>query len=118
MIVVREKELYHHGVKGMKWGIRKDRKSSGSRKRSRHESEDYKESRKIKKKHVIEMSNEELRKLNKRMDLEQNYHRLNPSAIQRGMKFVGAVAGATGTVLALQSNGDRLIKLGKNFLKK
>ena len=23
-------ELYHHGVKGMKWGVRKDRKSSTS----------------------------------------------------------------------------------------
>lgn len=25
-------ELYHHGVKGMKWGVRKDRKTSGERK--------------------------------------------------------------------------------------
>lgn len=104
--MIREKELYHFGVKGMKWGVRRKRKPSS----------DYKESRKIKKKHVSEMSNEELKKLNKRMDLEQNYHRLNPSAVQRGMKFVGAVAGATGTILALQSNSDRLIKLGRKFI--
>lgn len=29
-----EYELYHHGVKGMKWGIRKDRKKGGESRRS------------------------------------------------------------------------------------
>ena len=29
-----EYEIYHHGVKGMKWGVRKDKKKSGSSKRS------------------------------------------------------------------------------------
>ena len=28
---MRRNELYHHGVKGMKWGVRKDRKSGESR---------------------------------------------------------------------------------------
>lgn len=28
-MVYYSKDLYHHGIKGMKWGVRKDRKSSG-----------------------------------------------------------------------------------------
>lgn len=36
-------ELYHHGVKGMRWGIRKDRKKSSST-RSKNESEEKEES--------------------------------------------------------------------------
>lgn len=107
-MIYRESELYHYGILGMKWGKRK----------ARNISTDHKELRDIKKKHVSEMSNEELRKLNKRMDLEQNYHRLNPSAVQRGLKFAGVVVNATGTILALESNSDRLIKLGQRFIKR
>lgn len=29
MFVITERELYHHGVKGQKWGVRKSRTSSG-----------------------------------------------------------------------------------------
>lgn len=97
---------------------KKEYKSAKQRLMSERQSSDHKESREIKKKHVSEMSNAELSKLNKRMDLEQNYRRLNPSAVQRGLKFAGAVVGATGTVLALEQNSDRLIKLGKRFIKR
>ena len=30
-------ELYHYGVKGMKWGVRKDRRQSGSKPRKKGE---------------------------------------------------------------------------------
>ena len=33
MFIIAEQELYHYGVKGMKWGVRKDR-NSGSRLRT------------------------------------------------------------------------------------
>lgn len=160
--MIREKELYHYGVKGMKWGIIRKRnnearkagerarketiakrtdkglgsfrrvnnaaksakkqaiksslKSSRASKPQKNYSQDYKESREIKKKHVSEMSNEELKKLNKRMNLEQDYKRLNPNYVQRGLKFAGAVVGATGTILALQNNSERLIKMGRKFI--
>lgn len=108
-MIIREKDyLKHYGVKGMKWGVRR---------KTRKTSSDYNESREIKKKHVSEMSNEELRKLNKRMDLEQNYKRLNPSYAQRGMKYIGTAVATTGTILALQQNSERLIKLGRRFMR-
>lgn len=69
-------ELYHFGVKGMKWGVRHDKKRSGSlrsRKTKRVASEDYTRSRDIMKKKPYEMSNRELQEANKRLQLENNY---------------------------------------------
>ena len=41
-----ENELYHHGVKGMKWGVRKNRKTSGARSRVNSAKAEYKSARK------------------------------------------------------------------------
>ena len=114
-------ELYHHGVLGMKWGVRKDRShSSGSRRKksTRHMSQDAREASVIKKKSVSQMSNAELKKINERSRLEQEYSRLNPSTVQKGLKFAGVVAAGMGTVVALYSNGGKIIEIGKEFLKK
>lgn len=101
--------LQHYGVLGMKWGRRKGQINI---------SDDYKNTRSLKKKKVGELSNSELRKLIERMQLEQNYKRLNPSTIQKGMLFVGSAAVTTNTVLNLHNNSVRLIKLGKKYLGK
>lgn len=95
-------ELYHYGVKGMKWGVRKKRWS-----------EDAKTASSIRKKKVKEMSNAELRKLNERTRLEKEYGNLNPGAVSRGLKFVGATVATMGTVLALHNNGKQIINLGR-----
>lgn len=111
--------LCHHGVKGMKWGIRKDYKSSGSekRKRSRQEdwSDDAKEASQIKKKRVSQMSNVELRKLNERQNLERQHSQLNPSVISKGMKYAATAVTITGTVVTLYANSGKLIEMGKKF---
>ena len=99
-------ELEHYGVKGMKWGIRKDRssKSSGTKKKSARS-----EARAKKKKAAAaskaasnpkNMSNEELRKRNERMRLEQEYKRLK----KEGRPSTGPV------VDFLSEMGDRQIK--------
>lgn len=118
-------ELYHHGVKGMKWGIRRFRNRDGSltpagRKRYNKNdwSDDAKEAARIKKKSVNQMSNSELRKLNERSQLERNYSQLNPSKVQKGMKYVAGVATATSTVLTIYNNGDKFVKIGKSVANK
>lgn len=93
--------LQHYGVKGMKWGVRKARRSADSA-----------EVKQIRKKKVSQMSNAELRKANERIRLEQEYKRLNPNAIKKGMAVAAGIAGAMGTVVALQSNGKKVIKMG------
>lgn len=111
--------LCHYGVKGMKWGIRKDYISSGSekRKRSRQEdwSDDAKEASQIKKKRVSQMSNVELRKLNERQNLERQHFQLNPSVISKGMKYAATAVTITGTVVTLYEKSGKLIEMGKKF---
>lgn len=115
-----ENELYHWGIKGMKWGVRRYQNKDGSytsagRKHKRDNwSEDAKTVAEIKKKSVKEMTNAELRKLNERTRLENERKQLNPGVIQKGLKVAGTIVAATGTILALQSNGGKMIALGKN----
>lgn len=84
-------ELYHFGVKGMKWGVRKDRKRSISSKRSRSDSKDYTESRDLLKKFPNKLSNAELRKINERLNLEQQYSNLTTSQKKKGNRFIDKV---------------------------
>ena len=75
--------LEHHGVKGMKWGVRK----SGTRKTS----SDYKKTAKLRNRHPAELSNKQLKSINERINLEQNYRRLNPSKIKTGIVAVSGL---------------------------
>lgn len=117
-----DEELYHYGIKGMKWGIRRYQNKDGTltaagKKRelekTRGWSKEAKEARRIKRKSVHQMTNKELQTLNRRMDLEANYRRLNPNAVKRGLAFVGAVGAGMGTVLTLRNNSKQLIELGQ-----
>ena len=117
-----DEELYHYGIKGMKWGIRRYQNKDGTltpagkkreREKTRGWSKEAKEARRIKRKSIHQMTNKELQTLNRRMDLEANYRRLNPNAVKRGLAFVGAVGAGMGTVLTLRNNSKELIKLGQ-----
>ena len=109
-------ELYHHGILGMKWGYRKSKPHSN--KKNRYESKDSKRARKIKKKKLYQMSNDELRTLNARQELESKYKKANPNIIRKGAIAVGATAAALGTLVAIQKNSQSLIKFGKDVIYK
>lgn len=111
-------ELMHYGVLGMKWGVRKKRSSgSSSKKRNKTKgwSKEAKATRSIQKKGVKGMSNEELKRVNKRKQLENEYKNLNPGKVKTGLRYVGAVAAGMGTIIALDNNAGRLISIGKKF---
>jgi len=78
-----EKKLEHYGVLGMKWGVRKSRTASKS----------SKETSALRKKKAFELTDEELKKVNKRLDLEQRYNQLNPSKLNNAQKAIGKVVG-------------------------
>lgn len=116
-------ELEHAGIKGMKWGQRRYQNKDGSltlegKKRYNAMSEDARTASSLKKRKVETMSNAELKKLNERKRLEQEYSRLNPSAVKKGLAVAGGVAAALGTVIALHDNGKKVIELGKKVISK
>lgn len=112
-------ELYHYGVLGMKWGVRRaQKKLDRIDRRSKKEkwSTEATEVAKIKTKKVSQMTNAELNKANNRKNLERNYSQLNPGVVKKGLIAAGAVAGALGTVTAIYSNGGKVIDIGKKVV--
>ena len=113
-----ENELYHHGVKGQKWGVRRYQNADGTRIGSRSRikesmSEDAVAAKSLKKKKVDQMSNAELRKLNERQNLERQYRQTNKSTIAKGMAFIASAAAITNTAANLYNNSNKLVNVGK-----
>lgn len=102
--------LAHYGVKGMRWGVRRDRKS----KNRRTPSEDSATVARIRKKSVSEMSNQELQTANKRMELERNYSNLNKKT-KAGAKIVAGIVATAATVVALDKAISSFSKVGKKY---
>ena len=87
--------LAHHGILGQKWGRRRFQNEDGTRtsagkKREQtiSKSEDHKESREFKSKATIGLSNNELKKLNERLQLEETYKKLSAERLKRSQSFV------------------------------
>jgi hypothetical protein len=89
--------LYHFGIPGMKWGVRRARGPSGRVQGSA----DYRTSRALKKKGSKNLSTEDLQKLTKRLQLEKQFSELNPTKYKKGMAIVKGITAAGTTVASL-----------------
>ena len=91
-------QLYHHGIIGMKWGKRRYQNEDGTRtsagkKRDRmngrdDRAEEYEKTRVAKKKGIDRFSNEDLRKINERLQLEDTYKRLSAAQMKKSESWV------------------------------
>lgn len=103
--------LKHVGVLGMRWGHR------------RTPSSEHVESSKLRKKKVYEMSNEELRKYNTRIELIKKYKEANPGKIKKAVKRVdgvittiGKLSAAVGTITAAAVAGKKIYDKYKPYV--
>lgn len=116
-------ELYHYGVLGMKWGVRRTpeqlghRKSKSSKNVTSNWSDDAKAAAELRKKSVHELSNDELRRLNDRQNLEKNFRQAtaNRSTFKKAMAFVTAAATTMTALSNLYTSGKNFIGNGKKF---
>lgn len=91
-------ELYHYGIKGMKWGIRRTPEQLGhSKKTSKKKSkntrdEKERQKRKTDLKNRRTLSDEDIKRKIERLKLEAEYKRLVEEDIAPGKAFVKSIA--------------------------
>lgn len=86
-----QNSLLHVGILGMKWGRRKGPDISSS---------DHITANSLKKKKLNELSNDELKKLTTRMQLERSYKDLSKTEIGNGRKMINDMLSEVGKSIA------------------
>lgn len=115
--------LQHFGVKGMRWGVRKDRSHPSSHGGSEDHNNAAAARAKARKGGVKSLSNKELQDMITRMNLEQQYVRLAPPSkgaiiLRKGSQVVGEILLGVGKSQATKILNDQATKLVAQALKK
>jgi hypothetical protein len=110
-------ELYHHGIKGMKWGVRRTPEQLGRMKNTVDSANNIvrntgkistsvgnMKSHKEAEKDVSKMSDEELKAAVKRMNMEQQYRDLKSKQTTSGQTYVRETLEIAGSALAITSS--------------
>lgn len=108
--------LEHHGVKGMKWGVRKSRVSStGGASKQRKKAPTKTTFQKT----PNRLTDAQLNARIKRMELEKRYRELNKADVSEGKKFTKEVLNSSGKQIATTLiAGAALVAIGAALSKK
>ena len=103
--------LEHHGVKGMHWGVRRDRGASGPISADAARVSGLNKT--VTTHGTRALSNEELQAVVTRLNLEQQHARLTyePGSLERGHSFVKQVLGVTKTGVDAVNTGRQVYKI-------
>ena len=107
--------LEHHGIKGQRWGIRNKVNPKTGR-----VSSDHRVVSDLRARPRHSLSNKQLQTVNTRLNLEQNFARLNPSKREINQKrfktVFTAVAGTSIAGFVKSNEGKKIIAAGAAFL--
>lgn len=110
-----ENDIYHFGIKGMKWGVRRYQNKDGSLTsdgKARY-SDDYKRAHSGKS--IKEMSDTELRTVNNRLQMERQYTQMTKKT-SKGKKIVQALISTAGTITAAEGAYNTYKKYGNKAI--
>ncbi len=122
-----ENKLQHHGIQGMRWGIRRYQNKDGTltqagKKRHENRSDNVESHEDFMKAHTKKdvrlMSDKELRERLNRIQMEKQYKDLSPSTVGQGKKYLDkvikagtTVATVTTTALTIYNNWEKIGKI-------
>lgn len=122
----REQYLMHYGIKGMRWGIRRKRKSSSSKVRKNSSVDEANKkasnSKATKKEKVTKMDDAELQRILTRLRMETELERLtkqqSTAKIDSIVKNLGTVATLTTSAITIYNNMDKIMTMAEKISKK
>lgn len=136
---VNDEYLMHHGVKGMKWGVRKEYQPKGRKKGKTNAQRIYESvanrraeksaekaalrevqtqrNAKVKPRSVRDMSDDELRSAINRMQMERAYTQLTAKEVNKGKKFVSDVMYNSAKATATKITTEAMTKVIKKLIE-